>query len=122
MSVSRLSFRVSLLVVQLSLLYSVGKCRYNLYSMELQRTPMQTIEFALIFSAIGCSQGDVRLADQVSDIEGRVEVCYNGEWGTICDNQWGTSDARVVCRQLGLPTACKAMVCIAIKGTDFRVQ
>ena len=66
---------------------------------------MQSIEFALIFSAIGCSQGDVRLADQVSDIEGRVEVCYNGEWGTICDNQWGTSDARVVCRQLGLPTA-----------------
>lgn len=63
--------------------------------------------------ATGCSQGDIRLADQVSDIEGRVEVCFNGEWGTICDNQWGTSDAKVVCRQLGLPTACKT-ICIAV--------
>ena len=57
------------------------------------------------FLVTGCSQGDVRLADQVSDIEGRVEVCYNGEWGTICDHQWGPSDARVVCRRLGLPEA-----------------
>ena len=59
--------------------------------------------------ATGCSDGDVRLAHQVSDIEGRVEVCYNGEWGTICARQWGPLDAKVVCRQLGLPTACKTM-------------
>ena len=64
--------------------------------------------------ATGCSSGDVRLADQVSNIEGRVEVCYNGEWGTICARQWGRLDARVVCRQLGLPTACKTMYAIAI--------
>ena len=33
--------------------------------------------------------------------EGRVEVCSNYQWGTVCDDFWGTVDASVACRQAG---------------------
>ena len=48
-----------------------------------------------------CTYGDVQLVDGSNQYEGRVEVCINDQWGTVCDNSWGTTDATTVCKQLG---------------------
>ena len=53
------------------------------------------------FHAVRCADRDLRLVDGPSSSEGRVEVCLNETWGTICDNGWTTNDANLVCAQLG---------------------
>ena len=50
---------------------------------------------------IMCQEGDLRLVGGLNDMQGRVEICIGQVWGTVCDDFWGVSDAKVVCRQLG---------------------
>ncbi len=51
-----------------------------------------------------CNNGDVRLVNGAGRNEGRVEVCGLNMWGTVCDDNFDTREAMVVCRQLGYDT------------------
>lgn len=42
----------------------------------------------------------VRLGGSGLPLEGRLEVYYNGSWGTVCDDSFDIVDATVACRSI----------------------
>ena len=79
--------------------------------------------FAILASSTpfaNCTDGEVRLIrdGEVTTFEGRVEVCINNAWGTVCDELFDSLEARVICGQLGFERrGSKLSVCSSLNCT-----
>ncbi len=57
--------------------------------------------FVATMFSLGCPEGDIRLLEGSTALEGRVEVCINSAWSRVCEAGYDNADAKVVCTQLG---------------------
>ena len=66
--------------------------------------------------------GTLRLSNGLSQYEGRVEMYWDSEWKTICNDEWDEMDAVVVCRQLKyLPTSVQIQGTIILYAIEVSV-
>ena len=73
------------------------------------------VTVALMLDTLQCHETDVRVIDGRTANDGRVQICYNGLWGSVCDDSWDERDAKVVCRQLGYEGSEFRTYCTVVK-------
>lgn len=83
--------------------YIYGKSIRNIFDSIIQTFVRHGLKFAvfLLISSLTLKAPNIRLMGGTSPMEGRVEIYYNNEWGTLCDDSWDRMAASVVCFMLG---------------------
>ncbi|CAG2232256.1 unnamed protein product [Mytilus edulis] len=74
-------------------------CKYN--TDTLQCSHHHDVGVHCFLSCSANDQDSLRITDGFAENQGRLEVRYKGEWGTVCDRYFDNVDAEVACKQLG---------------------
>ena len=90
---------VVLAILNYLCLFSNGQKAYIKYVCMEHYNELLITQYFLSFP-LACVHGDIRLEGGVDALEGRVEVCHDGVWTTVCSSGWGNAEAAVACRQL----------------------
>ena len=72
-----------------------------MYHMRVSYHPSSPPSDPAISLPGNCSDGKLRLVNGSDKYRGRVEVCINNAWGTICDNGFDSAEAEIICSELG---------------------
>jgi len=87
--------------------------RIEALEFEVEETLTQLCDLAdqtgSSLSVCGPLDGDLRIVDGANDDEGRLELFWQNQWGTVCDDRWDINDATVACRQMGYSGADAAL-------------
>ena len=80
--------------------YATGCTHFRRAGIICERKNFYSFYIAVKTLTAVCTSGSIRLGDRAK-LRGRVEVCYNGSWVTICSHKWTMQEATVICSQLG---------------------
>ena len=69
-------------------------------SIQINLRSYEPVVLSILLTVV-CQNGQLRLSGGSNDLEGRLELCWNETWGTICDGFWTAFESNVACRQLG---------------------
>ncbi|XP_070557234.1 uncharacterized protein [Ptychodera flava] len=76
---------------------------------KLRDCPAQSASLTCTSSAGVICKSKVRLVGGTTPYEGNLQVYYNDEWGSVCDDGWDINDAKVACRELGFPNLARSI-------------